>query len=90
MKTTEELTALFRERGLRVTPQRQAIFGLLHGDDPTHVDANIVMLHPARFVEVQGTGEHASFSRAQLEALLDLAETGIGELFAAQRQALGW
>jgi Fe2+ or Zn2+ uptake regulation protein len=32
MKTTEELTALFRERGLRVTPQRQAIFGLLHGD----------------------------------------------------------
>ncbi len=33
MKTTEELTALFRERGLRVTPQRQAIFGLLHGDD---------------------------------------------------------
>jgi ribonuclease PH len=41
-------------------------------------------------VEVQGTGEHASFSRAQLEALLDLAETGIAELFAAQRQALGW
>lgn len=32
MKTTEELTTLFRERGLRVTPQRQAIFGLLHGD----------------------------------------------------------
>jgi Fur family peroxide stress response transcriptional regulator len=33
MKTAEELTALFRDRGLRVTPQRQAIFRLLHGND---------------------------------------------------------
>jgi Fe2+ or Zn2+ uptake regulation protein len=40
MKTSDELTTLFRDRGLRVTPQRQAIFGLLHGNDrhPT-VDA---------------------------------------------------
>jgi Fe2+ or Zn2+ uptake regulation protein len=35
MKTSDELTALFRERGLRVTPQRQAIFRLLQGND-TH------------------------------------------------------
>jgi len=33
MKTSDQLTTLFRERGLRVTPQRQVIFGLLHGDD---------------------------------------------------------
>ena len=33
MKTSDELTNLFRERGLRVTPQRQVIFRLLHGDD---------------------------------------------------------
>jgi Fe2+ or Zn2+ uptake regulation protein len=33
MKTVPELTTLFREQGLRVTPQRQAIFRLLHGDD---------------------------------------------------------
>ena len=33
MKTSDQLTDLFRERGLRVTPQRQAIFRLLHGDD---------------------------------------------------------
>ena len=32
MKTCNELTSLFREQGLRVTPQRQAIFRLLHGD----------------------------------------------------------
>ena len=33
MKTADELTGLFREQGLRVTPQRQAIFRLLHGND---------------------------------------------------------
>ena len=33
MKTADELTTLFRDRGLRVTPQRQAIFGLLSGND---------------------------------------------------------
>ena len=33
MKTSEQLTNLFRERGLRVTPQRQVIFGLLHDND---------------------------------------------------------
>ena len=33
MKTAQELTDLFRDRGLRVTPQRQAIFRLLHGND---------------------------------------------------------
>jgi len=33
MKAVDELTTLFRDRGLRVTPQRQAIFRLLHGND---------------------------------------------------------
>ena len=33
MKTVDELTEVFRRQGLRVTPQRQAIFGLLHGDE---------------------------------------------------------
>jgi ribonuclease PH len=58
-------------------------------DKDAGVDANIVMV-PAAFVEVQGTAEHASFTRAQLEILVDLAEKGIAELFQAQRQALGW
>jgi ribonuclease PH len=48
------------------------------------------MLEPTRYVEVQGTGEHGSFSRGQLDVLLDLAGKGIAELFRAQRQALGW
>jgi ribonuclease PH len=48
------------------------------------------MLEPAQFVEVQGTGEHGTFSRAELGSLVDLAERACAELFAAQRRALGW
>ncbi len=59
-------------------------------DRDAGVDANVVMLYPADFVEVQGTGEHGTFSRPQLDRLLDLAGAGISELFAAQRQVLGW
>jgi ribonuclease PH len=59
-------------------------------DKDAGVDANIVMLEPSEFVEVQGTGEHASFSLSQLDAMLDLAGRGIGELFQAQHRVLGW
>jgi ribonuclease PH len=58
-------------------------------DKDAGVDANIVMLEPTEFVEVQGTGEHATFSRAQLETLLNVAQRGIAELFQAQRKVLG-
>jgi ribonuclease PH len=58
-------------------------------DKDAGVDANIVMLEPSRFVEVQGTGEHGTFSREQLETLLNYAEQGIAELFQAQRKVLG-
>jgi ribonuclease PH len=59
-------------------------------DKDAGVDANIVMVEPAEFVEVQGTGEHATFTRGQLETLLDLAQGGIAELFREQRKVLGW
>ena len=59
-------------------------------DKDAGVDANIVMLEPNRLVEVQGTGEHGTFSRAQLNQILDYAEGGLVELFAAQRKVLGW
>lgn len=52
------------------------------------VDMNVVMLDGARYVEVQGTGEHATFDRRELDMLLALAGDGIGELDAAQRAAL--
>lgn len=57
-------------------------------DRDAEVDANVVMLEPAAFVEVQGTGEHGTFDRAELDRLLDLAQAGLGELFALQRAAL--
>lgn len=59
-------------------------------DRDAGVDANVVLLEPNRFVELQGTAEHGSFSRSELDVLLGHAERGIGELFGAQRKALGW
>jgi ribonuclease PH len=53
------------------------------------VDMNIVMTSEGQFVEVQGTGEHATFDRASLDQLLDLATGGIATLFELQREALG-
>jgi ribonuclease PH len=58
-------------------------------DKGAEVDANVVVAEPDAFVEVQGTGEAGTFSRAQLDGLLDLARLGIGRIFAAQRAALG-
>jgi ribonuclease PH len=58
-------------------------------DRDAGVDANVVMLHPDQFVEVQGTGEHGTFSRGELDTIVTFAEAGIAELFTAQRRALG-
>lgn len=57
-------------------------------DRDAEVDANIVMLESETFVEVQGTGEHGTFDRAELSALLDLAGKGLHQLFALQRAAI--
>ena len=57
-------------------------------DRDAAVDANVVMVHPEGFVEVQGTGEHGTFSRSELEALLSLAQKGIQQLFRAQQTVL--
>jgi ribonuclease PH len=57
-------------------------------DRDAGVDANVVMVHPDRYVEVQGTGEHGTFERAELDRLLGLADGGIRQLFEIQRRAL--
>ena len=57
-------------------------------DRDAGVDANVVLLEPNRFVELQGTAEHGSFSRSELDALLGHAERGSGELFGAPRKAI--
>jgi len=53
------------------------------------VDMNVVMTGGGRFVELQGTGEEATFSEKELNALVKLARIGIGELHEFQRQTLG-
>jgi ribonuclease PH len=57
-------------------------------DSNAQVDMNVVMSGAGRLVEVQGTAEHGSFDRSELDALLDLATKGIGEIEALQRAAL--
>ena len=53
------------------------------------VDMNVVMSSEGGFVEVQGTGEHGTFDRRELDRLLDLAESGLRDLDGRQRNALG-
>lgn len=57
-------------------------------DSKADVDANIVMTSNGRLIEVQGTAEGQTFSRAQLNKMLDFAEHGIAELIDAQKAAL--
>ena len=58
-------------------------------DSACDTDMNVVMTGAGGFVEVQGTAEGASFSRDEMASLLQLADQGIRQLVAAQRQALG-
>ncbi len=88
---------------LPATPVRRRVAGVSVGlvggvpsldldydeDVRADVDMNVVMSSEGRFVEVQGTGEHGTFDRGQLDALLDLAGAGIAELDRRQRDALG-
>ena len=57
-------------------------------DVRAEVDMNVVMSSEGEFVEVQGTGEHGTFDRVQLDQLLELAISGIRELDTAQTKAL--
>jgi ribonuclease PH len=57
-------------------------------DVRAEVDMNVVMSSEGRFVEVQGTGEHGTFDRAQLDQLIELAISGIRSLDEAQTIAL--
>ena len=57
-------------------------------DSRAEVDMNVAMTDAGGFVELQGTAEREPFSRAQLDAMLGLADAGIRELFERQRQAL--
>ena len=57
-------------------------------DSRAAVDFNIVMTDQAEFVEVQGTAEESAFTRAQLDSMMTLAESGIRQLIETQRHAI--
>jgi ribonuclease PH len=57
-------------------------------DSACDTDMNVVMTGAGHFVEVQGSAEGAAFTRAEMDALLGLAESGISELMELQRQSL--
>jgi len=58
-------------------------------DSNAEADANFVLTGARQIVEAQATGEKRGFSRAEFDALLDLAEAGIAELVALQTAAIG-
>src|SRR5262245_33184610 len=58
-------------------------------DRDAEVDANLVMTGSAKFIEVQGSGEEATFTRRQLDRLIELGEHGIKAISAEQKKALG-
>lgn len=67
----------------------QALLDLAYEEDSAcDTDMNVVMTGAGRFVEVQGTAEGEAFSRADMDAMLGLAEQGIRDLVALQKQAL--
>ena len=57
-------------------------------DSEAEVDMNVIMNDKGEFIEIQGTGEEATFSRKELNELLDLAEKGIYELLDIQRKEI--
>ena len=103
MALTDAVNFLIREKRLAATPVREAVaavsVGVYQGqpvldldyaeDSGCGTDMNVVMTEVGGIIEVQGTAEGAPFSRAEMQAMLDLAQSGISQLIAAQRVALG-
>ena len=58
-------------------------------DSRAGVDLNLVATAGGQLIEVQGTGEHATFNRREMDGLIDLALSGIGRLIAVQKDVLG-
>jgi ribonuclease PH len=97
------LKALVAAGVLKQSPMKQLVaatsVGIVEGtplldlcyeeDSQAEVDMNVVMNADGALVETQATAEKGSFSRADLNRLIDLAEIGLKEIFAAQRAALG-
>ncbi len=70
--------------------QGEAILDLDYAEDSgCETDMNVVMNGQGGFAELQGTAEGAAFIRSELDAMIDLATDGIGQLVAIQKSTLG-
>lgn len=68
----------------------QPILDLCYEEDlEASVDMNVVMTHEGEFVEIQGTGEEATFTKAELDAMLELAQIGCQQHIELQKKILG-
>lgn len=84
------LTDFLAAISVGVLPDGQEVLDLNYQEDSTaDVDMNIVMTGKGEFVELQGTGEEATFSTKQLQAMLGLGEQGIHALINQQKETLG-
>lgn len=97
------LNALVTAGALKQSPMKQLVaatsVGIVGGtmlldlcyeeDSQAEVDMNVVMTADGGLVETQATAEKGSFSRSELNGLVDLAEAGLKDIFAAQRAVLG-
>lgn len=71
--------------------QGRVLLDLDYAEDSTcDTDLNVVMTQAGGFIEIQGTAEEKPFTRAEADAMLDLAELGIGQIIEVQKQVLGW
>ena len=95
--------AMVKAGALKASPMKQLVaatsVGIVDGhalldlcyeeDSQADVDMNVVMTESGGLIETQATAEHGSYSRAQLNELLELAEGGIRKILAVQRELLG-
>ncbi|KIL75515.1 ribonuclease PH [Pseudobacillus badius] len=87
---TFPVTDFLAATSVGIVPEHGPVLDLNYMEDSqAEVDMNVVMTGSNEFVELQGTGEEATFSIAELQQLLELAQTGITSLFAVQSTALG-
>ena len=70
--------------------ESRALLDLSYVEDvAASVDMNLVMNGEGEFIELQGTGEEASYTEEQLAAMLALGKSGIRQLLRSQKEALG-
>lgn len=99
---TDAINGLIAAGKLTTSPIREAVAAVSVGvvgdtavldldyieDSNCETDMNVVMTAAGKFIEIQGTAEGVAFSRAEMNALLDLAEKGIAELIVKQNEVL--